>query len=229
MLGLDSMICPNCGQEIPNKSKFCMFCGTPITDKNWFIPAQPEDTDPKDYEVYDANLKNPKKGAEIRFGHYSNGQSIIWKILKIKDNMLLIISSNSIGKMHYHDSLDDNVIWADCKMRNWLNNDFLNGYFSPEEQSKIVSSKIRNVKNPDFDTPGGITTTDKVFLLSIKEAEQYFANDEARSTGSSWWLRSPGCDLDVAAYVYEDGWIDTHGDGTNMPYDIRPALWLKMD
>ena len=35
-------------------------------------------------------------------------------------------------------------------------------------------------KNPKYDTDPGNTAKDRVFLLSIVEAEKYFTSDEAR-------------------------------------------------
>ena len=180
------------------------------------------------YAKYDANLKNPTVGAEIRFGHYSNGQSVIWKILRIQNNMLFIISSDNICRLPYHQP-GGSITWADCTLRKWLNNDFINGYFTPAEQSRILPCKLNNDNNPQHNTPGGIPTADKVFLLSINEANVLFANDQARDNGSWWWLRSPGWDPNYAASVHE-GSVFAYGDNVRLTYaDVRPALWLNLN
>ena len=79
-------------------------------------------------------------------------------------------------------------------------------------------------KNPKYSTNPGKATQDRVWLLSIPEAEKYFSTDKARIctltayakaqgawTGSSgtcwWWLRSPGHYSTYAAYVHSDGSI----------------------
>ena len=183
----------------------------------------------KIYAKCDANLKNPTVGAEVRFGHYSKGQSIIWKILKIQNNTLFIISSENICSQYYNDRRDNKNVWVFCTLRKWLNNDFLNGCFTPAEQAKILPSKLNNDKNPRYNTHGGVPTTDKVFLLSIDEAKELFADNLARSNGSEWWLRSPGEKQSDTAYVYYTGDITESGTTPYKKFGVRPALWLNLN
>ena len=44
-----------------------------------------------------------------------------------------------------------------------------------------------------------------------------------------WWLRSPGCDRNSASYVDKDGKISVVGSYVNLPFGVRPALWLRID
>lgn len=181
------------------------------------------------YAKYYANLKNSTVGAEIRFGHYSNGQSVIWKILRIQNNMLFIISSDNICNLPYHQP-GGSITWADCTLRKWLNNEFIQGWFAPGEQARILPYKLNNDNNPKYNTPGGVPTTDKVFLLSINEANQLFANNQARANGSWWWLRSPGDVPDYVAGVGSGGGVSTHGvDVYDRSGGVRPALWLNLN
>ena len=109
-------------------------------------------------------------------------------------------------------------------------------------------------KNPEYDTDPGNATKDRVFLLSIVEAEKYFTSDEARkcipteyalSCGAApsddgqtkggedtcyWWLRSPGYYQYDAAFVCIDGDIDEHGCGVDRDdYAVRPEMWISID
>ncbi len=177
---------------------------------------------------YDANLKNPTVGAEIRFGHYSNGQSVIWNILRIQNNMLFIISSNIICSLPYNQH-DGSITWADCTLRKWLNNEFIQSYFTPAERSRIFPYRLNNDKNPEYNTPGGFPTTDKVFLLSIIEANKLFTWDQPRANGAWWWLRSPGGYPGAAANVNGNGEVHTYGYGVRCDLGVRPAMWLKLD
>lgn len=44
-----------------------------------------------------------------------------------------------------------------------------------------------------------------------------------------WWLRSPGSDSDVAAAVYDSGWVYRYGGIVSIDYDgVRPALHLNL-
>lgn len=175
----------------------------------------------------EAKQKNPKVGDEIYFGT-NNGQRIWWKVLSIRDRMAFIISSNNITLMPYHQP-SGNITWADCTLRKWLNNDFIRGYFTPAEQARILPCKLNNDKNSRYNTPGGVPTTDKVFLLSINEANQLFAYDRARANVSWWWLRSPGGNPNSAACVSYGGEVTTNGSNVNINSGVRPVMWIKLD
>ena len=103
-------------------------------------------------------------------------------------------------------------------------------------------------KNPKKDTYPGGATQDKVFLLSIAEANKYFRSDSARQceptqyavangayassdNGSCWWwLRSPGGSQGSAAGVPSVGAVSC--SGYYVAYDsaaVRPALWINLD
>jgi hypothetical protein len=91
-----------------------------------------------------------------------------------------------------------------------------------------------NDNNPNG-TSGGISTIDHIFLLSIDEAQTYFADNEARiardaaGTASWWWLRSPGGGSGLAARVDGDGTLSVSGFSVgNDSGGVRPALWLNL-
>lgn len=181
----------------------------------------------------EANQTNLKVGDELRFGT-NNGQLILWKVLSISNHKVFIISKDIICKMPYHQP-GGNTTWADCTLRKWLNNEFINGYFTPKEQARILPCNLNNDKNPKYNTPGGVPTTDKVFLLSINEANQLFDRTVARNIGSLWWLRSPGIIPSNAASVDSNGCVDFSGN--DVFYDhygdrvigVRPAMWIQLD
>ena len=171
----------------------------------------------------------------IQFGGYD------WRVLDIQDGKALIISEQVLTKQTYHSS-STAVTWETCDLRAYLNGSFYDNTFTISEKSLIVETRISNKANPKHGTPGGIDTIDKVFLLSIEEAEKYFADNSARiavdkDTGntSSWWLRSPGSDTHTAANVNDDGDVGDGGDVYvigNFVFDnfggVRPALWLNL-
>ena len=117
---------------------------------------------------------------------------------------------------------------------------------SLEEQNSIISSTVSADNNPSYSTSPGNNTTDKVFLLSITEANKYFSSESARqcqgtafcyaqgaykaSNGNCWWwLRSPGHGSSDAAAVDCDGSV--FGSGSFVDYDsgaVRPALWINL-
>ena len=198
-------------------------------------------------------LKTAKVGDIINFGAYEqdnvkiNGkEEIEWQVLAKEDNKLFLISTKALDCQQYNTSYTD-VTWETCSLRSWLNDTFLNAAFSKKERSLIRTTTVSADKNPKYDTDAGNETTDKVFLLSITEAEKHFATDDSRqceqtayavangaygSAGGNcwWWLRSPGRDQNDAAYVRGDGEVLCHG--INVDDDgncVRPAMWVNLD
>ena len=186
-----------------------------------------------------------KRGDIIKFGNYpqdSNGSKspIEWLILDVKGNEALLISRYGLDCKQYHHEWDD-ITWEDCDLRKWLNSDFLKSAFSNEESERILVSELRNEDNREYRTRGGNDAKDRIFCLSIAEAEQYFSSNEdrqcrptayARKQGAYvsngccvWWLRSPGNYQSSAAYVYAVGALNLGGDSVNRDNDaVRPAL-----
>ena len=196
---------------------------------------------------------NVAVGDIVKFGSYeqdnntSNGQEEIeWIVLDKKDGKALLMSKYTLDRQLYNTS-DTSVTWETCTLRSWLNTNFYATAFNADQQSVIASTTLTNPDNPSYGTEGGNNTTDKVFLLSIDEAKQYFDSNSARicmptayakaqgayvdSSGSSyWWLRSPGPHNAYAAYVGIDGSIRNYGsvveDGN---IAVCPALWINLE
>ena len=200
-------------------------------------------------------LKNPKVGDTIYWGAYeqdndtSNGKEIIeWLVLAIDGNKALVISKYALDCQKYNVYRAD-VTWEKCSLRTWMNGTFLNSAFSADEQAKILSAAVFADENPTYSTDPGDATTDKMFLLSITEAEKYFTTDASRKctptdyakaqgadASSSdpfcwWWLRSPGRDQRSAAVVPSFGVIlDSGFDVDDYPFfGVRPAMWIDLD
>lgn len=204
-------------------------------------------------------IKTANVGDIIVFGAYeqdnntSNGkEDIEWLVLAKEDNKILVISDKALDCKPYNQSRDY-VTWETCSLRNWLNNDFINAAFTAEERAMILTVTVSADMNPKYNTNPGNATKDKVFLLSIVEAEKYFTSDEARkcvpteyaiSNGAStsdsytkggkatclWWLRSPGFDQFIAAYVNYFGPVLRYGRSVgNVSNSVRPAMWITID
>ena len=163
----------------------------------------------------------------IPFGGYE------WRMLDVQGHKALIITKDIVERYHYNEKHTD-LTWESCTLRSYLNGEIYSK-FSKEEQSRIIETRINNPNNSQYRTNGGNDTNDKIFLLSIGEANKYFRSDSERianynGSASEWWLRSPGNNsIGVrAAVIFSDGKVNA--DGRNVPVDlgIRPALWIDL-
>ena len=197
--------------------------------------------------------KNPeyKVGETIEFGNYPQEEDgtekpIEWIVMKNEGNQVLLLSKYVLDVKPYNNEEWEAVTWQTSDIRQWLNNEFYTTAFNKSEKAKIQTSLIKNEDNSEHGTSGGNDTEDKVFLLSEKEAETLFSNDDeriAKATGYAeksgvyvnekkeavWWLRSPGSSSDFAAVVHNSGWVYGSGSYADGNYDgVRPALHLNL-
>ena len=204
-------------------------------------------------------LANSEVGDYVYFGSYeqdndtANGaEEIEWLVLDKQDNKILVISRYGLDTKPYNKERKD-ITWEKCTLRSWLNSDFYNAAFSADEKKAIVQTEVSADKNPVYSTNPGNDTTDKVFLLSINEANKYFSSASERQctptdyaiaqgayTSSTytvggkaacwWWLRSPGFYRSIAAYVNFVGSVYHFGNNVGDDYDcVRPALWINLE
>ena len=167
----------------------------------------------------------------IQFGEYK------WRILEVNDERALLITENVVEDRAYHPS-GGAVTWEKCSLRAYLNSDFYNN-FSESERARIAEVRNINPDNLNYGTLGGKDTFDKIFLLSINEAEYYFETDYDRKIdGRYWHLRSPAEKEGFVARVHSEGQIvdravtGTHSTTVTMSYTnragVRPALWINL-
>lgn len=174
-------------------------------------------------------LRYLKVGDKFYFGSYYE-RTLSWKVLKIQDHNALVISADQIFITSPYHRLDGGTTWSDCTLRRWLNNDFTLKAFNQMERERIVPCDLNNEDNRRHKTPGGTSTNDMVFLLSIDEAKKLFAKKQKDIVqGYWWWLRSPGCNSGYAAIVYNDSIIFDSGRRVSENGGVRPAMWIKLD
>ena len=200
-------------------------------------------------------LESAKVGDYVEFGLYeqdndtTNGKEPIeWLVLAKENGRALLISRYGLDNKKYNEEYA-RVTWDNCTLRTWLNGTFYKSAFSEMEQDRIVSTTVTADKNPNHNTvSSGNDITDKIFLLSINEANDYFSSGEERkckatayagergayvyrATGCCWWwLRSPGYGTDRAADVNYDGRVLSDGNHVGNTYGaVRPALWIDLD
>ena len=188
----------------------------------------------------------------VQFGRYeqdnntSNGaEAIEWLVLANDGDTATLISKYALDTRPYNTEYES-VTWETCTLRKWLNGEFLNAAFSAEEQARMETVTVTADKNQKYGTNPGNDTQDKVFLLSIDEANTLFSGDGARecqasayakahgayvsdSGNSWWWLRSPGIGADYAARVCSDGSVNNYGFEVNLGnVVVRPVVVLRL-
>ena len=191
-----------------------------------------------------------------------------WRVLSNASGQLFLLSDQNLDVFQYHTD-SESVTWEKSTMRSWLNgygvseniggdsgtdytsDNFIGTAFSEKEQKAIAETEVVNDDNGSIE--GGNNTTDKIFLLSIAEANNgsYFANDSSRIATNTayvagggkiggyvngvgeadyWWLRSPGKYDDLAADVTHKGGVFSYGlnvYGENLA--VRPAFNLNLN
>jgi len=178
-----------------------------------------------------------------------------WRVLEVQATKVLLLSEKILACRPFHDRFED-ISWADCELREYLNNDFY-GSLDAESQSKIVETRVPGYKNSWFGTNAGDDTIDKIFLLSAEDVVTYFGDSkqlwnknpnskfyisdhfnavrkavDLSGTPRWWWLRTPGNVPSLAAGVSDDGRIVMSGDFVNRSPDfgkgVRPVLWFAV-
>lgn len=164
---------------------------------------------------------------------------IEWMVLEKNEDRALLISKYTL-KLGCFDSKGGNTRWESCSLRKWLNETFYSEAFSDQEQEMILTCDVPPCDSVFYRGTPGETVKDKLFLLSISEAKQYFANDEDRicylgpkspdpDKPYYWWLRSMGASEENPSMVRDTGEIyDLGSFPEHNMYTIRPAMWIRL-
>ena len=161
----------------------------------------------------------------IEFGKYAqNGAEektpIEWLVLKEDEDTLFVFSLQSITCRPF--DVED-MPWQTSAIRKWLNTEFFDRAFRPDEKSCIKRTSIQT-----WDCYGYFRswTDDEIFLLGIDEIETYFPEESSRAdtrTGNAWWLRDEGAYDLAVVLIAKDGSYDTYAGPQNVR-GIRPAM-----
>lgn len=197
-------------------------------------------------------LHGAEVGDEVYLGSYeqdnneANGKEpIAWLVLAKDKGRVLLISKYALDARAYNTEYRD-ITWAECSLRKWLNTEFIDAAFTGKARDAICKTAVHNADNPQYGTEGGADTTDRIFLLSIDEANRYFSTEAARATAATayaqakkpfisdggnswWWLRSPGYYACGAANVSDGGMVyNIGGDVDHVIDTVRPAMWVEI-
>ena len=209
-----------------------------------------------------ADFSSVQAGDIIKLGRYEqdnnlkNGtEQIEWLVLEVKDGKAFVISEYALDRQPYNTTRQA-VTWETCSLRTWMNETFINEAFTENERRIILTTTVTADINRYHDNiPQGNDTEDKLFLLSLSEAERFFPlPDSSPSTTSdpseflcscketpyssgqkeyfytNWLLRTKGSDLYRVCYVFWEGVF--HAAGVAIEADInavRPAMWIEIE
>lgn len=195
----------------------------------------------------------PEVGSIVVFGSYeqdndlTNGmEPIEWIVLDRNEetNQAFLISRLCLdNKIYYH--LRVSRYWANSTLREWMNGEFFQTIFTPEEQQRVATATVDH-HDPHGRRGANADTQDKLYLLSREEVLHYMPTEQDRlawpteyakskditvdkKTGACrWWLRTPGsreCDI---CGVRVNGRVSAYGmqDVDWKTNTIRPVMWL---
>lgn len=172
---------------------------------------------------------------------------IRWRVLAVKpdEGIALLTVKKCLASRPFH-AQPPYPTWEKSDMRSWLNGEFIEAVFTPEERELLVLSEVPNDASQDCRNgrDGGPTTQDRVFLFSYTEARDYFKDYEDRRCSLTlvakaqggyaddegdccWWLRSPGSSDDAVGFVSYGGSYSYDKFVNFRGMSVRPALWVK--
>lgn len=182
-------------------------------------------------------MTNPFAGSSVgdfaAFGRYpqtaeGEAAAVEWLVLARDEDRLLAVSRYGLDVREF-DSVSS--CWARSNIRGWLNNDFYSAAFNDEEKGLVAP-----------------VNDDRVFLLSIEEAGEYFSVagarrcrptpyavakgavlDEEEGAYGRWWLRSPYPGFRNGVYfVTCYGLFNCCCYAKGYAAVVRPALWIGL-
>lgn len=198
-------------------------------------------------------------GDAICFGRYPQGSQgqimpIEWRVLDVQGNRALLLAQHILDVQPFAGE-DGSLFWGDCRLRAWLEEEFMPRAFNAEELGQIWQPEQSRQLDGDmilwllFGMDDAVESVqDAVFVLSYADVLHYFPGKDsmfcpgasaqptdwvrAQKQGADdlcWWLRSASAQSGI---VYIVSPADSVGASWNVQVTcqgVRPALWLRMD
>lgn len=151
---------------------------------------------------------------------------IRWKIIARDGDKALLISLYETDELPFNNT-EEEVGWADCTLRQWLNDDFYNTAFTAAEQSIIELTLVDNAPEA--------ATQDYLFLLSYPEVCKYMPEKSQRKVGVTydqdceWLLRKLESTGTMVPSIHRGGNFWSNSVAINSVSAVRPAMWVVLD
>ncbi|MCR5296147.1 MAG: DUF6273 domain-containing protein [Clostridiales bacterium] len=187
-----------------------------------------------------------KIGNLVQFGRFSGDEDgseavpIDWMVLEATDRKALLITLYALRKERFNENRKGQASWESSDIRAWLNGEFYQKAFSPDEQKSILLTNINNSALQgyrDYPKRDEAYTQDSVFLLSCAETVRNMKTgmerrcmETPRSSYKyfcSWWLRSPGRYDQSVSTISGEGLIASADE--DKVCGVRPAIWIDLE
>ncbi len=170
---------------------------------------------------------------------------IEWIVLDVHDGKALLLSKYALDSRAFNEA-GKAAAWDSSSLRTWLNRDFYGSAFQEYEMVNILITDLNPEQNPEHDTKPGKKTRDRLFPLSISEAEKYrdvlgglacegteYSISQGLyefSNGNCWWwLRTQGEDPESTVSIDPFGDFEYYGEYNDITLvGVRPAMWVDI-
>ncbi len=185
-----------------------------------------------------------REGDEITIGSYDQDgiegtEELKWYILSLDADAgrALVISKDIIEYSSY-----GAAEWENSEIRQWLNAEFFETAFSPEERAKIIKNLYSEHRGENEDDII-YEVADNVSLLSLEEYEKYMGTGSAMGSAvwsekletefslsgrGVWLMRTVNEDGSIAS-VNSSGGISESGVSAEENCGVRPIMWITLD
>lgn len=187
------------------------------------------------------NSPRPVPGDDYSFAGYE------WAVLDVcgaeeiavdKDlegTACLLFMKEEIGPLPYNEEMAV-VSWETCSLRKYLNTEFLENNFPPEDRERVLAVKLDNSSCTyleNYQSRGGNDTEDRCFALSVPETEKYsgLIGSALGRAGyySSFWLRTSMKEgADYGALMYREGTVYEDMNPVTYPTGVHPVMWVLL-
>lgn len=148
-------------------------------------------------------LQGAQVGDTVPFG------TCDWVVLDAQSDGALLTLEKPLKEPQCFNEQKTEVSWTDASLCRWLNDRWMTGTFSAEEQSMLRDSDAKS----------------KVFLLSDAEWRSY--GSQIKPVKCNWWLRTPSTQKGCAMFVDPYGTIMEAGYPVNAVMKVRPTVWVS--
>ncbi len=148
-------------------------------------------------------LQSAQVGDTVPFG------TCDWVVLDAQSDGALLTLEKPLKEPQCFNEQKAEVSWTDASLCRWLNDRWMAGTFSAEEQSMLRNNDAKS----------------KVFLLSNAEWRSY--GSQIKPVKCNWWLRTPSTQKGCAMFVDPYGTIMEAGYPVNAVMKVRPTVWVN--